>query len=67
MSTRCRHLGIVYGQQGKNEEALVQFHQALEIQLQVLGSEHPTSPPHTLILGTCTASKASTSAVLEEP
>ena len=36
-----RSLGIVYGQEGKNEETLVQFQKAPEIQLQVLGSEHP--------------------------
>ena len=35
------NIGLVYGSQGKYEEALVQYNRALEIRIRVLGQDHP--------------------------
>ena len=34
-------IGLVYDSQGKYEEALVQYRRTLEIQIRVLGQDHP--------------------------
>ena len=35
------NIGLVYQQQGKNEEALDQYNRALDIRIRVLGHDHP--------------------------
>jgi len=47
------NIGLVYDSQGRYEEALVQYQQALAVFLAVHGQEHHSWPPPTTTLVVC--------------